>query len=102
MLHHIVLMEPDGPAGLDQIQRAMPILAAVCDALEGAHGFRHGPNLDFEGKSGRYAYGFSVFFEGRAVHLAYEAHPDHIRAGRMLVDACRGGPAGIFVADLSV
>jgi hypothetical protein len=102
MLHHIVLMDPDGPAALARIEAAMPILAAVCDALPGVSGFTHGLNRDFEGKSQRYAYGFSVYFTDRTAHLAYEQHPDHIRAGGMLVAACKGGHEGIFVADLEV
>jgi len=102
MLHHIVLMDPEGPEGLDQIEAAMPILAEVCATLPGASGFAHGPNRDFEGKSQRYAYGFSVMFVDRETHLAYEAHPDHVRAGGMLVAACTGGHDGIFVADLEV
>ncbi|PWK61700.1 Dabb family protein [Roseicyclus mahoneyensis] len=102
MLHHIVLMEPDSDAGLRRIEAAMPILVALCDALPGATGFTHGPNRDFERKSARYAYGFSVIFSDRAAHLAYEAHPEHLRAGGMLVAACRGGHEGIFVADLEV
>jgi hypothetical protein len=102
MLHHIVLMDPNGPEGHKQIEAAMPILAQVCDDLPGASGFAHGPNRDFEGKSARYAYGFSVTFTDRAAHLAYEAHPEHIRAGGMLVAACTGGHEGIFVADLEI
>jgi hypothetical protein len=102
MLIHIVLMEPDGPEGLKQIEAAMPILAAVCEALPGASSFAHGPNRDFEGKSQRYAYGFEVRFTDREAHLAYERHPDHVRAGSMLVAASRGGHEGIFVADLEV
>lgn len=102
MLHHIVLMDPDGPDGLARIEGAMPILAALCDALPGASGFAHGPNRDFEGKSARYAYGFAVTFADRAAHLAYERHPEHMRAGGMLVAACNGGHEGIFVADLEV
>jgi len=102
MLNHIVLMEPANAQGLEQIKEAMPILATACDQLAGATGFAHGPNLDFEGKSARFTYGFSVSFADRAAHLAYEAHPDHIRAGAMLVAACAGGHAGIFVADLAI
>ncbi|WP_284263320.1 Dabb family protein [Roseicyclus amphidinii] len=102
MLIHIVLMDPDGPEGLDRIEAAMPILAAVCAELPGASGFAHGPNRDFEGKSARYGYGFEVRFTDREAHLAYERHPDHIRTGGMLVAACKGGHAGIFVADLEV
>jgi hypothetical protein len=95
-------MAPANAQGLEQIKEAMPILATACDQLAGATGFAHGPNLDFEGKSARFTYGFSVSFSDRAAHLAYEAHPDHIRAGAMLVAACAGGHAGIFVADLAI
>ncbi|MBF9057587.1 Dabb family protein [Rhodobacterales bacterium HKCCSP123] len=102
MLIHVVLMEPDGQAGLEQVQAAMPILAEVCASLPGASGFAHGPNRDFEGKSQRYAYGFEVSFTDREAHLAYERHPEHLRAGAMLVASCKGGHAGIFVADLEV
>ncbi|PIV76809.1 MAG: stress protein [Rhodobacteraceae bacterium CG17_big_fil_post_rev_8_21_14_2_50_65_11] len=102
MLHHIVLMDPADPDGLAQIEAAMPILAQLCAELPGASGFAHGPNRDFEGKSPRYAYGFSVQFEDRDAHLAYERHPDHVRAGGMLVASCTGGATGIFVADLEV
>lgn len=102
MLHHIVLLEPASAQGLDQIKAAMPILAAVCDAVPGAAGFNHGPNRDFEVKSARFTYGFTVTFADRAAHLAYEGHPDHIRAGAMLVAASAGGHDGIFVADLAI
>jgi glycerate 2-kinase len=70
--------------------------------LPGMSGFRHGPNRDFEGKSARYTYGFMVLFENRDVHLAYEAHPDHVRAGGIMVENSRGGHDGIFVSDLEV
>ena len=102
MLIHIVLMDPDGTEGLQRIEAAMPILASVCAELPGASGFAHGPNRDFEGKSQRYAYGFEVRFTDREAHLAYEGHPDHVRAGGVLVAACKGGHEGIFVADLEV
>ena len=102
MLQHIVLMDPDGPEGLARIEAAMPILAAVCAALPGASGFAHGPNRDYEGKSARYAYGFSVIFTDRAAHLAYEGHPDHMASGAALVALTEGGYDGIFVADPEV
>ena len=102
MLHHIVLMDPDGPEGLARIEAAMPILADLCEALPGASGFLHGPNRDYEGKSARYTYGFSINFTDRAAHLVYDGHPEHQRAGGMLVAGSRGGHQGIFVADLEM
>jgi hypothetical protein len=100
MLIHTVLIEPASPEAEPRIRDACAILAGI--DLPGMSGFRHGPNRDFEGKSGRYSYGFSVTFENREAHLAYEAHPDHVRAGGILVENARGGHDGIFVSDLEV
>lgn len=100
MLYHLVLCEPVDDAALDRIEAACAILADLAPQIPGMVGFRHGPNRDFEGKSARYTHGFLCTFEDRAAHLAYERHPEHVRAGGMLVAACQGGADGIFVADL--
>jgi len=101
-IHHIVMMHPDSPEGLEQIKAAMPILEAVCAELPGASGFQHGLNRDYENKSGEYAYGFTVTFTDRDAHLEYERHPEHQRGGGMLVANSKGGADGIFVIDLEV
>jgi hypothetical protein len=100
MLVHTVLFDPASPEGETRIREACEILAGL--SIPGMSGFRHGPNRDFEGKSARYTHGFVVLFENRDVHLAYEAHPDHVRAGSILVENSRGGHDGIFVSDLEV
>jgi Stress responsive A/B Barrel Domain len=41
-----------------------------------------------------------VEFESRAALDAYQAHPDHKRAGARLVEAAEGGLDGILVFDL--
>jgi hypothetical protein len=102
MLKHIVLMDATDDAALDQIVAAMDILAALPGQIPGVLDFNHGPNLDFEGKSDRYAYGFVLSFADKAANDAYVVHPDHQRAGAILVASCKGGADGIFVADLEV
>ncbi|MGP1355036.1 Dabb family protein [Roseicyclus sp.] len=100
MLIHTVLFDPASPEAEARIVEACAILAGL--EIPGMSDFRHGPNRDFEGKSARYTYGFAVKFESREVHLAYEAHPDHVRAGGIMVANSRGGHDGIFVSDLEV
>ena len=100
MLHHIVLLDPANAEAADHLREACSILATLVDEVPGMMAFHHGPNRDFEGKSARYAYGFSATFTDREAHLAYERHPEHVRAGEILVANSCGGHDGIFVADL--
>ena len=102
MLKHIVLLEPADAAGLARIKEAVAILEDLAGRVEGFLDLVHGENLDFEDKSGRYAYGFVTTFRDRQAHLAYERHPDHQRAGAIMVASSAGGHDGIFVADLSI
>lgn len=81
---------------------AMEILETLPGQIEGLTELRHGPNLDFEGKSERYPYGFLCTFADKAALDAYAVHPEHQRAGGMLVASCKNGADGIFVVDLEV
>lgn len=102
MIQHVVLL--DLPEGHDaaRLEDAMRALAGLVGRVHGMTAFHHGPNADYEDKSGRYDYGFVAVFTGRDAHLAYEGHPEHKAAGAELVALCRGGHDGIFVADLEV
>lgn len=102
MIRHIVLLNL--PEGHDTraLSEAMALLETLVDQVPGILDFTHGANADYEAKSGEYDYGFTVDFTDRAAHLVYERHPDHQRAGAMLVAMCTGGHDGIFVADLRI
>ncbi|WP_146587267.1 Dabb family protein [Puniceibacterium confluentis] len=102
MIRHIVLLNlpPEHDAAI--LLEALGLLDGLVAKVPGLLAFDHGPNHDFETKSQDYPYGFVVTFADRAAHLAYEAHPDHQRAGGLLVSLCSGGYDGIFVADLAV
>lgn len=98
MLYHLVMLEPEGP--MDDILAAMEILETLPAQIDGFTEFRHGPNRDFEKKSEKYNYGFLCAFSDKAALDAYVVHPDHQRAGGMLVASCKNGADGIFVVDL--
>jgi hypothetical protein len=99
MIQHIVMLRlPDDhdPA----------VLAAVMDGLKtlelpGFTGFRHGPNRDYEDKSGDYPYGFICTFDTKDALQNYADHPDHRTLGAQLVALC-GGADAIMVIDLEV
>ena len=100
MLIHTVLLSLVSESELTPVLEAMTILESLVDQLDGMQAFHHGPTRDFEGTSAAYHYGFVVEFADRDAHLAYARHPEHVRAGAMLVAACAGGHDGIFVSDL--
>lgn len=100
MLKHCVFLSLRPDAEMASVEKAMRILQGLVARIDGMIDFASGPNRDFENKSGDYHHGFVVTFADREAHLEYERHPDHVKAGGMLVDACRGGHDGIFVVDL--
>jgi hypothetical protein len=102
MIQHVVLLRLPHDHDAGRLAAAMRQLAGLTGRVHGMTAFHHGPNADFENKSGLYGYGFVATFTGREAHLAYEAHPEHRQAGSELVAMCEGGYDGIFVADLDV
>lgn len=82
------------------VEEAMRLLSGLVGMIDGMVDFACGPNRDFECKSRDYQFGFVITFEDREAHVAYERHPDHVKAGEKLVAACKGGHKGIFVVDL--
>jgi len=102
MIQHVVLLDLSEGHDRARLAAAMAALERLVGRVPGMRAFDHGPNADYEGKSGRYGYGFVASFDDRDAHLAYEAHPEHRAAGAELVALSAGGHAGIFVADLVV
>lgn len=100
MLKHCVFLNLKSSLETEAVREAMMLLSGLVGEVAGMIDFVEGPNRDFEQRSEGYGHGFIVTFADRAAHLAYERHPDHVRAGGILVDACQGGIEGIFVADL--
>jgi len=102
MLLHCVFLDLADDADPAALSDALATLAGLVGQVTGMTAFAHGPNRDFEHKTPDHAHGFVCSFADRAAHLAYESHPDHVRAGATLVALCKGGADGIRVYDLEV
>ena len=100
MLQHCVLLSLRDPDNLSALDEPMALISGLVDKLSGVLAVTHGPNLDLEGKSKPYQYGFIVTVSDKAVLADYAPHPDHQMAAAMLIAACEGGADGILVADI--
>lgn len=68
--------------------------------IDGFVGFSHGINVDAEGKTPRYPYGFQCTFIDRAALDRYAEDAGHRALGARLVALCEGGGDGILVSDI--
>lgn len=98
MILHTVLLALKPEADRAELAAVMAGLAGL--DLAGFAGFAHGPNVDAEGKTPGYPYGFVCTFADRAALDAYAAHPGHRALGARLVTLCAGGGDGILVSDI--
>lgn len=100
MIDHIVMLSLKAPPD-EALSAAMKDLADLTEAIDGFAAFTHGPNIDAEGKSPDYPYGFICQFQDRAALDRYAADPRHQAIGARLVAMCKGGAEGIMVYDLA-
>lgn len=100
MLQHCVFLSLKCPQDIVSLQEPMALISRLVGTLPGVLSVTHGPNLDLEGKSRAYQYGFVVTVSDASVLSEYGSHPDHQKAAGMLVSACEGGSEGILVADI--
>ena len=102
MILHCVFC--DFETSVDERQKGSILkeLAEFSVSLEGVLGFEFGPNLDFEGKSERYDWGFVVRFADPLAADRYAVSSTHQALGARLCALCKGGADGIMVYDLSV
>ncbi len=99
MIRHVVMLNLADDGDLAAVMQG---LAKLVGQIDGYIGFEHGPNIDAEGKTPDYPYGFVCTFRDRAALDAYAADPRHQALGGRLVAMCRGGGNGIMVIDLQV
>ena len=100
LLLHCVFCAVRSDANPGGLRSVMAELEALQTVVEGMLDFRHGPNRDYEAKSGAHPYGFVIVFRDRAAHMAYDGHPQHKAAAARLVALCEGGADGIVVYDI--
>lgn len=100
MLKHCVFVNFKAEIS-DELRRStVSAFAELMGQIDGMVDFSAGRNLDFEGKSPAYPWGFIVSFANRAALAAYDANPLHQKYGAQLVARAEGGHAGIIVFDL--
>ncbi len=99
MIQHIVMLNLADDTGLPDV---MIDLADLVGEIDGFTGFSHGPNIDVEGKTPDYPYGFICSFRDLSALEAYASDPRHQALGGRLVGMCNGGGDGIMAIDLEV
>lgn len=100
MIRHIVLVKARPDVGEDRIAAIFADLGAL--SLPGLLALHAGRSESPEQIERGYMHGFTVDFADWDALAAYQAHPDHKRAGAALVAAAQGGLDGILVFDLPV
>lgn len=98
MILHTVLCALKPDADRTELAAVMAGLGAL--ELEGFEAFAHGPNIDAEGKTPEYPYGFQCTFTDRAALDRYAEDAGHKALGARLVALCVGGGDGILVSDI--
>ncbi|MCA1774926.1 MAG: Dabb family protein [Loktanella sp.] len=99
MIRHVVMLRLNNAPG-DALAQVMQGLDDLKADLPGLTDFQHGPNIDAEGKSPDFPYGFICTFDDRAALDTYAADPRHRALGARLVALCAGGGDGIMVYDI--
>lgn len=100
MIAHCVFLRLSADADLAKLDQVMLGLDALTRSMPGAGPMVYGPNLDLEGKSEEYPYGFVIHFEDGSALAQYGTDPIHKTLGASLVSLCEGGTDGIVVYDL--
>ncbi len=100
MIRHIVLMKARPDVSEAHIAAIFADLAAIQAKLPGILAVHAGRSESPEQIERGYMHGFTIDFTDWDALAAYQAHPDHKRAGAALVAASEGGLDGILVFDL--
>jgi hypothetical protein len=96
MIDHVVLLRMSRGHDAQKLADVMAGLAGLVGQIDGFVAFRRGPNLDLEGRSSAYDYGFICHMRDRAVLAAYAHDAAHVALGVRLMTLCDD----LLVADL--
>ncbi|MGJ8615221.1 MAG: Dabb family protein [Sulfitobacter sp.] len=99
MIRHCVMLKL--PRGHDRLElsEVMQGLKNVAERLPGCQGFLSGENIDLEGKSPDFPFGFTLDFENYDALSVYAQDPEHVALGQRLVMLCGSGE-NVLVFDL--
>jgi antibiotic biosynthesis monooxygenase (ABM) superfamily enzyme len=99
MIEHVVMLALTDASDLSECLDVMEGLERLTGEIPGFLGLTHGANIDMEGKSPNFPYGFIARFENRGALARYAADPRHQALGARLVALC-GGADRITVYDI--
>jgi len=99
MIDHVVMLGLRDRSDLSDCREVMVQLERLVGRIPGYLGLTHGVNIDMEGKSPGFPYGFIARFEDAAALAHYAADPRHQVLGAKLMALC-GGADRISVYDI--
>lgn len=99
MIEHVVMLGLKDASDLSDCRDVMDSLGRLAGVIPGFLSLSHGVNIDMEGKSTDFPYGFIARFENRDALARYAADPRHQALGARLVALC-GGAERITVYDI--
>ena len=99
MIEHVVMLGLRDASDLRECRDVMDGLGRLAGDIPGFLSLSHGVNIDMEGKSPDYPYGFIARFENRDALARYAVDPRHKALGARLVALC-GGADRIMVYDI--
>ncbi|WP_127558224.1 Dabb family protein [Nioella ostreopsis] len=99
MIEHVVMLGLKDASDLSDCRDVMEGLERLTGEIPGFLSLTHGVNIDMEGKSPGYPYGFIGRFEDRDALARYAADPRHLVLAARLVALC-GGADRITVYDI--
>ncbi|MGC1495839.1 MAG: Dabb family protein [Sulfitobacter sp.] len=99
MIRHCVMLGLPDDHDAAELGNIMQGLGDLTEHLSGCGNFLAGANIDVEGKSSGFPFGFTIDFDDTAALQVYADHPEHKKLGARLVALCGGG-GKITVFDL--
>lgn len=102
MIRHVVLINFRPELDEAAISQALNSVATLKEKIDGILAVTGGANNSPENLEKGFRHGFVVDFRDAAARDAYLPHPEHMKVGKALVEAARGGIAGILVFDYEV
>lgn len=99
MIRHTVFCRLRGDADIAAISAA---LKGLQSKIDGILAITFGADCSPEGLQKGFTHGFTVDFATAAARDAYLPHPEHQKAGAMIMAAVDGGVGGLAVVDWEV
>lgn len=102
MIRHVVLINFRPELDEAAIRQVLDSVAKLKDRIDGILAVTAGANNSPESLEKGFRHGFVIDFRDAAARDAYLPHPEHVKVGRVIVEAAQGGITGILVFDYGI